>query len=792
MNYVGYFNSLQCKSYLVKIITDRLDNNYEEIPLAAENPVVVTYDESNTPFEPIRISRASINIVYDKYLADALTSCAQGTIVELWNTTGAIEKLEWIGYLTPNTLNAGYARRFETFTLEAADCLSSLQYVDYEYVNDGGLTNLKSIIGQCVNKMNLIDGFWWGLGKFIDGPNNPLYPEKLAISEHNFTTNDTDEKWKCQEVLSEICRYLGYTLMQIGRDVYFVNYQYFDVNEKLPMMYYQKNANYTQAYSRQFDNPRTITQDCIMGSNHDISFEGIYNHIIVKDNLYAAEEFIPALFEDNNLVNRKGKDNFYEAMKIEPLFSATTLPDYVKQSGYTAMYPNGTDFWGRQQYDAEKTEDYLGKKINLKDNMYTYMHRLYDNKYWESRYYNSAGTPLVLNSAVTADSGITRYYAGGTIVDMGVVRNAHLEGNQSSTLSIAQYVVPNQMDYTRYLCICTKYNNSNRRMYDKVAYKLKDNWKPSVMLGDDSYLVLNFTALWERYADRNYINPEWANTRCKHPSLVIGDYYNKMQRPRFKLHIGNKGWCSQWNEWVDAGDSRDWVEPDIKWDADFLDYWNTEQSCLNNVLYTDKLNVSGYKIPMSGMDVTQGVEFEIYFPRPIYYGNTSGDHPEYKYYEWNAYYWIKDFSLKCVQANQPEDGNEADLVYENIPDINCSVNDLEMTCKITTNKEGLKPSYSHMIQSGATGSSFFSGYIETAIDSEIYPAEKNIINKYWKQYSTPTRKITMELDMEHSPLEKTYNVDVENPNHGYTQLGCIINYKIDTKTITFIEKDKRN
>ena len=793
-NYRGFFNSLECKKYRVDIITNQYDTNFTEIPLAADQPFVVTYNDSDTPFDPIRTSTAVINIVYDEYLADALTSCAQGTIVELRDITNSTTgTIKWIGYLVPRVYNASYVNCNETFSLEAADCLSSLQYVDYEYVNDGGLANLLDIIAQCVNKMELVTRFYWVTSKrdtSISPPNNLILPEHLMISEHNFTTNDTDEKWKCQAILSEICRYLGFTCLQVGTYLYFLDYQYLEANERMYAYYYNKYNNYTRSsYTTDLGASSTISQSCIRGNNHDISFVGIYNHIMVKDNLYAAEEFIPAIFEDDYLTNRNG--DFYSGMKIEPLKKSPNLPDRVNQPDYVAMYPNGTHVIYGQDYDKEWEEH---NKTPLQDDFYTYYHRLYDNKYWESKYYNTGGTEVSLSTAATASSAITRNYAGGTIVDMGVVRNAHMEGQQSSTLSIQQWIVPSQMDYTRYLCICTKYNNNNTQMMNKVAYKLKDGWKPNVMLGDDSYLVLDFTALWERYIDRNYINPKWCNTECKHPLVVVGSYYNKMQKPRFKLHIGDKGWSTQLEQWIDLDGSvnqsrYDWVEPDIKWDAEFFNYWNEEAKCLNNISWEDKLNVSGYKIPISGTDITEGVEFEIYFPKPIYYGNNGSEN---KYYDWNAYYWIKDFSLKCVQANQPEDGNEADLLYENEPDSNCSINDLEMTLKITTNKEGVKPSYSHMIykRDSNTKATFLTGVTETAISGVQQKPEENIIEKYVNQYSTPTRKISLELDMEHTPFQKTYNVDVENPNNGYVQLGCEIDYRMDKQRITFIEKDK--
>ena len=52
--------------YSVKIITDILSENYTEIDLAADQPFVVTYQESSTPYDAVRKSNAVIRII-NKY-----------------------------------------------------------------------------------------------------------------------------------------------------------------------------------------------------------------------------------------------------------------------------------------------------------------------------------------------------------------------------------------------------------------------------------------------------------------------------------------------------------------------------------------------------------------------------------------------------------------------------------------------------------------------------------------------------------------------------------------------------
>ena len=791
MSYQGFFNSLKCKNYRVDIISDQ--GAFTEIPLAANNPFVVNYNVSDTPFDPIRISTATINVVYDEYLADALSSCAQGTKIQLVDITENPEVVVWTGFLTPRVYSAGYDKCYETFSLEASDCLASLQYKDYEYLNNGGLTNVRDIIGSIMDACTDIDGFYWCRSKRVN--NTVLLPNHLIISEHNFTTNDTEEKWKMYEVLEELCKYLGFTCLQIGRKVYFIDYQTLESNNSLYMTYYSKATDYSEGNPAYYGSALTITAGDIMGDGASISIQGIYNHIQIKDNLYAADEFITNPFDDDHLTNRNGE--FYTSVEIPALRRAPNLPGSVSQKDYVAMYPNGTAWFG-QDYDEEKTTDVTNeskKEVPLRDDWYTYMHRIYDNDAWESIYYDSAGTRQYPTETQLANSSITRDYLGGTIIDMGVVRKTYMDHDTW------QRIVPSRMDYTRYLCISEKHNNeqtnvagasSTSKLTGKVVFKLKQPYVPNVMLGDDSFLVFSFKGLWERYWNRNYINPDWTDTKCSHNWNVIGSYETALPRGRFRLKIGDKCWSTYNNNWVNYGDHYDYMEPAVKWEDTKYNYWNEEMTILNNVSWEDQINADGIKIPLSGVDVTQGIEFEVLNPRPLFFGNTLSPNFVSKYYDFNEYVWLKDISLKCMQANQDEEGNEGDVIFENSL-CGCSINDYDrLTLKVTTYQPKLKPSYSHMAYRRVANDKpvFLTAVKEAALSNNAQKPEENLIEKYVHQYSTPTKKITLTLPISITPLDKVKGIDVEDLNAYYVQLGTEIDYRTDRQEITYIEKVK--
>ena len=785
-NYFGHFNTLNCnKKYEVRITASGDSTDYKEIPLAGDSPFTVIYNTSNTPFDPVRTSRAVINIVYDAYLADALSSCAQGTKVELLNITDTANTVtEWIGYLNTGPIQAGYDSCYETIQLDASDCISSLQYIDYTESNCGSTVNIKDIIAQICDATVELEGFYWTRSKKYNASNGAIIlPEHLAIAEHNFQYNDTQEEWKLSQVLEEICRYLGFTCLQWGKRMYFIDYQYLETHTDLYMNWYSKASNYTMGASSHGDATYNVTSGSYLSNGATISFEPIYNKIVVNANMYAADDIIPNIFDDKFLTNRISSGDFYSNIEI----SAVT-PD-------TPSYPHGGTWYSlgfEQQYvpehDGEKDSE--GREIrDLKDSKYRYFQRLYDHKFYDSIYSDEYGTTVYPSTGVTKSSSITKNYRGGTIVDLGVVRNKYMDEYHN-------YIVPSKLDYTRYLCICELYKNPPDGSSSAVGvrlpvFRLKPNYKPMVMVDDKSYLVLYCNCIFERYEKRNYINPQWNDTECSTNWMAAGKWRNHFSTPLFRIHVGDLGWSTNQNKWVAAGSFFDYVKPEMLWESDKKDYWNREMEILNNVSWEDKLNCEGIKIPLSGIDITQGVEFEILNPDPAFYGNTGSPNFVNKFYEYNAYCWIKDLSLKIVQEGQEDGGNDNDIVYENIID-ECSVNDMnEIRVKITTHSYEVKPSYSDMIYVYGDKPVFlFKVYEESLHDTLAQKPEENIIQKYVHQYGTQTKKITLPLSSDITPLQRLTGVDVENPTVGYTQLGTEIDYRKGMQSITAVEKDK--
>lgn len=752
-NYIGYFRSVHNDIlYSVKITSDIDSSTPIEITLSGDEPFVVKYNDSDTPFDPIRNSTATIKIISDNYFENILPSKAKERKVLLTNENNGT--VVWCGYLTPKIYDMGYTECNEEIELEASDCISVLQYLDYEPLNNKGIVTFKQIMDKLCDVTELLDGYNVTISKKLN-ESRSLKLSDLEISERNFYSSDMEDVWSYQDILKEICTYLGYTAIQWGDRLYLMDYTIFNNSNTYTMFSYSypKDGNYYEYMSRGTA-PYTITDKDIMGNDSSISFEPIYNKIYVNCNMFTCDDFIPNIFDDKHLKNRNGE--FYKAIEIDP------------ETPNTAEYRYGNKNVAEKVSDAD----------------YKYFHRLYDNEYWDSVYQTEKFEPITkIEYDVDNDTTyITKDYIGGTLLDLGTVKKTYFDKE------VWGYVVANKLDYERYLCISQMgkeflgFNYDVEDMLDKnysdkyTVYKLKSGFKSQCIVGKNAYLVIDYKYLVQRYRGRNYINPDWAKVICKGKNKTYA-----IQRPTmvFQLKIGDKYWNG--DKWV--------IDPHIftiqcskALDADNM--FNTEFGIANTVEYDMFINEEGYKIPLKNVDKKAEIEFRILLP---VVGNFILNKDDSLNSEWNNYCWVKDFSIKVVEPNQDIEKEENDIVYENVIDED-NINKLdEITLKITTQTRATKPSYSNvgLIDSDNV---FLWYVIQEGLSGVNQKPEENIIEKYYSQYSTPTKKISLTVGNNLDPFQKIYGVDVDNPSTGYVVLGSEIDYLYDKQTITLIEK----
>ena len=376
-----------CIQYCVRMVPVLQDHApWIDIDLAGDEPFTVQYETQNTPFEPLMKSRATIRAVASDYFMDLYGPDAQHTEVVFTNEdTGEIL---WRGWLTNNLMNQSMDGCMETFSMEATDCLSSLEYFDYVPVNSETkqVVTFQQILSNILQQCGNIEHLY--VDNSIENENgDTIHLDQLKISEQNFFSSDTDEPWTMLQVLEEMCRYCGYTAVQWKNDVYLFDRQAHapfewvadtDINTPYPcdvssgnfLTYQTKNAfNFYNC---------TLHQDDIKGTGADISLETIYNKVTVQDSFYEIGDFIPDFYEDDMLDNVMGDSWLCKAL--------------VKPNPLTPVYVNKKN---TQKDDASDKDKYYYQRV-FKHKWYTPVYRAKSSLaevemqdiQWEATYFN--------------------------------------------------------------------------------------------------------------------------------------------------------------------------------------------------------------------------------------------------------------------------------------------------------------------------------------------------------------------------------------------------------------------
>ena len=317
MIYSGEFYDINKKLYKVVITTSQGGNQTRTVTLGG-NPFVTEMDsDTKTIYSPAKYQAATVQIITPDYNFDIYSPKAQGTKVELLD---AYDTVVWTGYVTPNLYDMGFVEEREQIDIECIDALSTLQYIKYESDNKNVVTFL-DIIRKLIQSCNAYSNFYITNNIQLEQAAADTILEKLYIAEDNFfdkkSDKETDEDvaWTMQEVLEEICQYLGVTAVADGAEIFFLDYDAIKAGNN---NYYKYSVDgnaaptlHTIAFSK------TITASDYSGSDGSLSLDNVYNKVTVTDDLYTFDTVLPSLFDgmvnitkdnDDALSSQENKD----------------------------------------------------------------------------------------------------------------------------------------------------------------------------------------------------------------------------------------------------------------------------------------------------------------------------------------------------------------------------------------------------------------------------------------------------------------------------------------------------
>ena len=790
-NYKGYFKDIEGTLHSVSFITNPRYDTYGDIRLAGDNPVVVSYSETDNLYEPIRTSNCTIKVVSSHYLMNLYTGKAQGTQVILRNEDR--NTVEWCGYLQPNLYNQGFSSPVEEIEFEASDCLAGLQYFEYEYYYQGNgqpmIVSFKDIVDSIADRCGLIQDYRFTQKEFSNSDTTKIFDFKeFYISENNFYSEE-GEPWTYQEVLEETCKYFGFVCFQWGDSLYFIDYDRYKTTKDMVGYVYSKADRWRTRTYRTLSSPNNITKDSYRGTGGSMSLDDIFNKVSVNCNYYNVEHIIPDIFEDDFLTERNSTTITTVVNRGQEIGSKTAYNVYdhknIKSHFYQPIIGTNT-----HEVEVEPTEEQFSSKTFFKDfvggNIVDLYHlgysdlkgTTYESKEWERFLMISQLNRPWCKGPIVGEYDTTKYWEQYNLPIMEFTQLPQIFiDNHKEVYADRVPTTGGRVPSTRVSGIGTSSTTSR-------------NERPTVNpVKAEHYFVISAEAAFTPDFDESFV-PEgveekgfnkWSNTEYGGYTFdLIKDTTSKdtafEPKLTFYLEIPTEGW---WNgeKWVDY---ETWFEVPLEELEYKKDVWYSFKNTQNTVQTNLFLGKAGYKIPLpESVESTAFMQFKIGMPKRFAHCALGDDNGE----AGNAYCLIKDLQMDIVTRNSSLLKDE-DIVYENVIDDNNVIDGPEIDLKITSDNN-ITHSYSTVSTKYGDDMINTTNFRFYDKDGELILPEEAIIEKYVKQYSTPSLKENVVLDLTFTPsqlITDTYW------NKDFVIVAQEIDYKMCSQTITLLQK----
>lgn len=722
MKYIGEFSNIINRTFRLEVVTNGDTTASSELTMSGDSPAIIKYEgDSDNIYKPIKYSSLTFKILVKDYLFDFFAATAMQNKVQLFDTTGGINQLIWEGYLTPNLYSNGYESEVEEMTVECVDNLAVLKYVDYQTLNGiKNVVDIKNIISKYLNPNNV---------KFANSPwiisnSNIIFNSK--INEQNFFDEDNKPE-KVSYVLEQICQYFNLTLTTNYSDgqLFYVFFDY-DYLKNI-----KQNSNNAMALVgsngiiKDGHNDSGICDTMINCSkidiNHNsyaengqaISLGEVYSKVSLKDSLYSYDSILPEVFDDEKLTN------------IGSGWSDTTIIHNVTD-----------DYWLRYYVSSTYAQ-----------NFYKLIH-------------DDMGNTI---TNVSVDEKNMNWDGSHQYIGAWIERQGFKYGNNNqplNKLSLNDYIVL-RGDYSVAL---NSLKSKSQPTFDDIIKNLEsknpvlsvdDSQLPvQVIGGDNTYIVLNGSCLWdrenvqwipqtlpkERIINNGYAYRSELYVTCR---LQIGDYYYTnidVNNPDNALEGVNGQWVttpSNFRLYFTDDKKLSLNDKNNKISADDVDL-----QVYNNIIWQMNIDEEGYAIKLPSA-IKGKIILSFYPPHNPWRGQDN-------LYENALSAYLKNFKIKTVVATAD---NTSAKDYDKDTEYSVTVNNNFISekklddWKICT-FDNKKISYSCPVcDSYNSNKKAFEMVMIDKVQDRIFNTllrpEQHAIERYVSQYGTPT--ITLNL-----------------------------------------------
>jgi len=785
--YKGKFKDIQDTEYSITIDAHMISSSDEEEITLGETPCVISSD-SDGIFSPIKSRSCTIEILTKRWLFDLYSPTAKGVSVRVQKGLNTV----FFGYLTPNSYNQSYTY-IDNISLEAVDAVSVLKNFDYQPVN--GEPSYQSLIG-IINSL-LKNAGYSGLlyvPNSLTGLNGATTNviNSLFLSEGNFFDDDDEHSaWKQYEVLEEMLRFLGWSLVPNGDDVYCLDYRYIAKTSSPTYSSYEIATGILANTSVSLSNTLNISKDTYASGEPSLSMDEVFNKIEVSDNLYEIEEIAPDIFEDNthisitdekNMGTNAGKWTTTTVKKhwLRPDEKTTTTTGYTYQT-ICRLKPSTN--WKHHFYSMRSiNESGTPQEVFNEDGM-NYYEEAIGSQYTTgtiNRYCNTHGcliqhyayrpnTGNIIPTSLDWEDMLTFFNTNDVINNNGTMNYNVLK---KCELPVLEYEVPEEVMYKpssgkSWITIKGSlfYQYNDAKFGDKNENTLKivnenSKWYSTSPVEKateiDEQKLIGVSKAYKDNSTHYYFGVFDLTNFLTQYGVEILPFGKGFSMWKLKVQLGDKYWNgSAWTTTESTFYLPFNNNPESDEDEEYMPAFGWA-SIVPNTDFTDKVGEQAYCIPIDSSISSHPshgkLKITVYTPLSInkefmdladvLSQSGSGAPSSFKWLDVPPVIYCKDFEIGYVYTDSnvwysqhnSNTTNSDDILYTNI--INDDyVNDFsDIELKINTQQKDKPISRSYI----TTDATYVSNIKHTNGDS-YKEQEKNIIDMYYEHYNSPKR-----------------------------------------------------
>ena len=785
MIYKGQFRNKDNALYTVKITTEGTTQS-KDITLGGTP--FVTSMVGDGVYKPAKYTGATVAIVTPSYHFDIYSGKAQGTKVELYKENS----IEWTGYATPNLYDMGFTKYKETIEIECIDALSTLQYIKYD-IPKKNIVSLYTIINKIVKECNAYSGFVISANTQLNKDTTETILDKLYISEQNFFNKkkdketDNDVAWNCQEILEEICQYLGLTVVADKDIVYFLDYDAIKngINE-----YYSYIIDNPTPTKITLEHSKVIVGSDYSGGSSSLSMDDVYNKVTVKDDFYTFEEVLPDMF--NNAINITS-DQDTTLQKSDNINNGMYGEIISSKIGNTADSTNTNMIVMLDRVRNPESGGYSDLNVVFV--------KYFNNPYYKFYKYDSNGRDITdnvkslnytdtksMNGATIAKFCVKKLDKGSDIPTMFADTIFKILNKQ---LTLDGWLAANdfsKVDFSDYIVLLNPNNISNDKITQYPYFQTVVSDTTALFGGENAYLIISGNYMYHYFTDDPYPIPEGESDIAQgRYAMDAGQTYLMAKLQWGTLYWsgdqkkGNNGWVTTETTFKIPYMKDDAGKGDRRADATMF----KNLKFINSVNWRIGTNEQGYLITLPKNGVISGLPtLTVYKPFDPNFHSVKSGKDKGQHYKHSCVF-LKDFKFKAIIGDPTFSNiNDTDTVYTNVINDTYVTEFEEVNFKICT-YDGKKPNYSSVaIKEGDTMK-----YLDTTYNKATKQSlrqEEHYIYKTVNQYKEPS--IILNLGLKNT--FKIYGLykDTTIKNKNFIIDSISIDYRRCSSTINLIEK----